>query len=53
MVLVTHQIQFLKSVDLIIVMDQGRILAQGTYGELKVGFTCNFTIQMQKIEKYV
>lgn len=34
-ILVTHQIQFLSAADLIIVMNQGKIQAQGTYEDVK------------------
>ncbi|CAK1600132.1 unnamed protein product [Parnassius mnemosyne] len=33
-VLVTHQIQFIKSVDQIVIMDKGNILAEGTFEDL-------------------
>ena len=33
-VLVTHQLQFLPEADLIVKMDNGRIVATGTYQEL-------------------
>ncbi|CAH0406117.1 unnamed protein product [Chilo suppressalis] len=33
-VLVTHQLQFIKSVDQIVVMDKGRIIAEGGFKEL-------------------
>lgn len=32
--LVTHQVHFLKEADLIIILDNGKILRQGTYAEL-------------------
>lgn len=32
--LVTHQVHFLKEADLIIIMEQGKIVRQGTYAEL-------------------
>lgn len=33
-VLVTHQVHFLKDADLIVIMERGRIVRQGTYTEL-------------------
>lgn len=33
-ILVTHQLQFLPEADLIVKMDNGRIVATGTYQEL-------------------
>lgn len=33
-ILVTHQLQYLKDCDLILVMDQGRIVERGTYDEV-------------------
>ncbi|KAH8336344.1 hypothetical protein KR059_002930 [Drosophila kikkawai] len=33
-ILVTHQVHFLSEADLIVIVDQGRILRQGTYQEL-------------------
>jgi ABC-type multidrug transport system fused ATPase/permease subunit len=33
-ILVTHQLHFIAEVDWIIVMDQGKVVAQGTYSEL-------------------
>lgn len=35
-VLVTHQIQFIKFVDQIIIMDKGKILAEGCFEDLNV-----------------
>eukprot|EP00972_Heterocapsa_arctica_P029535 4352555-Heterocapsa_arctica.AAC.1 len=34
-ILVTHQVQFLPSADRIVVIDGGKIVAQGTYSELR------------------
>jgi len=33
-ILVTHQVHFLSEADIIVIVDQGRILRQGTYQEL-------------------
>lgn len=33
--LVTHQLQYLKDVQLAVLMNMGRIVAQGTYNDLK------------------
>ncbi|CAH0722850.1 unnamed protein product, partial [Brenthis ino] len=35
-ILVTHQLQFIKSVDQIVIMDKGTILAEGSYDDLNV-----------------
>lgn len=35
-ILVTHQIQFIKAVENIIIMDKGKIVAQGGFEELNV-----------------
>ncbi|XP_053732526.1 ATP-binding cassette sub-family C member 4-like isoform X2 [Synchiropus splendidus] len=34
-VLVTHQLQYLKAADLIVALKEGEVVAQGTYGELE------------------
>lgn len=36
MVLVTHQLQFIKTVEQIVIMDKGKILAQGGFQDLNV-----------------
>lgn len=36
-VLVTHQLQFIKAVDQIVVMDKGKIHAAGAFQDLNVG----------------
>lgn len=36
MMLVTHQIQFIKFVDHVVIMDNGKILAAGAFEELDV-----------------
>lgn len=35
-ILVTHQLQFIKSVEQIVVMEKGKVLAEGNYKELQV-----------------
>lgn len=36
MILVTHQIQFIKFVDHVVIMDKGKILAAGAFEDLDV-----------------
>lgn len=53
MILVTHQIQFIKAVENIIIMDKGKVVAQGGFEELNVGKTTflYFILNMKGILK--
>lgn len=48
--LVTHQVHFLKEADLIVILDGGRILHQGTYAEL-ANSELDFAKLLSKSEK--
>lgn len=46
-VLATHQLQYMKKVDRIVLMDQGKILGMGNYNQLKAT-ALNFAMMMEE-----
>ncbi|XP_072935686.1 ATP-binding cassette sub-family C member 4-like isoform X2 [Epargyreus clarus] len=50
-ILITHQLQFIKSVDQIVIMDKGKILAQGEFDDLNEGELAIIKLMQEKVRE--